>query len=200
MGYGANVNSLIHLYVIGVFTAFTLSQAGMVRYWQRTRGERWRYRALVNGAGAAATGLVTAIVIVTKFATGAWIVLVAMPVLVLAFYGVRRHYRGLARRLRAGTDAVLAASPPSNTTLLLVESIDEATADALWFVRSTNGGNYRAIHVPQNRTDPGIKPRWFRFSDEQSLLDVLDGSLGLNEAVLQEVWRLRAAKPTSSPS
>jgi len=100
--YGANVNSLIHLYVIGVFTAFTLSQAGMVRYWKRVREPGWRYRALVNGVGASATGIVAAIVIVTKFAAGAWLVTVAIPLLVLAFYGIRRHYRGIARRLQAG--------------------------------------------------------------------------------------------------
>jgi amino acid transporter len=188
--YRADVDSLIHLYVIGVFTAFTLSQAGMVRHWYRTREGPWRYRALVNGVGAAATGLVTLIVVVTKFSAGAWVVLVAMPALVLGFYGVRRHYRGLARRLHAGTDAVVAASPATNRTLLVVQAIDESAADALWFVRSTNGGNYRAIHVPQRQTDPGIKPRWFRYTDEESLLQVLDGSLGLNEAVLQEVWRL----------
>jgi amino acid transporter len=187
--YRADVDSLIHLYVIGVFTAFTLSQSGMVRYWFRTKEGPWRYRALVNGVGAAATGLVTLIVVVTKFSAGAWVVLVAMPVLVLGFYGVRRHYRGLARRLHAGTDAVVAASPATNRTLLVVQSIDEASADALWFVRSTNGGNFRAIHVPQPQTDPGIKPRWFRYTDEESLLQVLDGSLGLNEAVLEEVWR-----------
>ncbi|HVD25204.1 MAG TPA: DUF4118 domain-containing protein [Gaiellaceae bacterium] len=69
-------------------------------------------------------------------------------------------------------------------------SIDEAAADALWFVRSTNGGDFRAIHIPQEHTDPGIKPRWFHFSDEESLLQVVDGALGINEAVLQEVWRL----------
>ena len=61
--YKANTNSLIHLYVIGVFTAFTLSQAGMVRYWLRTRTPGWRGRALVNTVGASATGLVTAIVV-----------------------------------------------------------------------------------------------------------------------------------------
>jgi amino acid transporter len=75
--YRANVNSLIHLYVIGVFTAFTLSQAGMVRYWKRVREPGWRYRALVNGVGATATGVVAAIVIVTKFAAGAWLVTVS---------------------------------------------------------------------------------------------------------------------------
>jgi amino acid transporter len=187
--YGANVNSLIHLYVIGVFTAFTLSQAGMVRYWKRVREPGWRYRALVNGVGATATGVVAAIVIVTKFAAGAWLVIVAIPLLVLAFYGIRRHYRGIARRLHAGADAVVAAPPPRNSTLLLVESIDEATADALWFIEQTGNG-YRAIHVPARGTDPGIKPRWFRFTDERSHLEVLDGSLGVTEAVLEQVWRL----------
>jgi hypothetical protein len=188
--YGANVNSLIHLYVIGVFTAFTLSQAGMVRYWKRVREPGWRYRALVNGVGAAATGIVAAIVIVTKFAAGAWIVTVAIPALVLACYGIRRHYRGIARRLHAGADAVVAAPPPRNSILLLVESIDEATADALWFTQETSDSGFRAIHVPSRGTDPGIKPRWFRFADEQSHLKVLDGSLGVTEAVLEQVWRL----------
>jgi amino acid transporter len=188
--YRANVNSLIHLYVIGVFTAFTLSQAGMVQYWRRVREPGWRYRALVNGVGASATGLVTAIVIVTKFAAGAWLVTVAIPLLVLAFYGVRRHYRGVGRRLRAGAEAVIAASPATNSTLLLVESIDEATPDALWFAETTSNGGFRAIHVPTRDTDPGIKPRWFRFSDERSHLEVLDGSLGVTDAVLEQVWRL----------
>jgi amino acid transporter len=187
--YGANVNSLIHLYVIGVFTAFTLSQAGMVRYWKRVREPGWHYRALVNGVGATATGIVAAIVIVTKFAAGAWLVTVAIPLLVLAFYGIRRHYRGIARRLQAGAEAVVAAPPPRNSTLLLVESIDEATADALRFTEQTGNG-FRAIHVPARGTDPGIKPRWFRFSDERSHLEVLDGSLGVTEAVLEQVWRL----------
>jgi amino acid transporter len=187
--YGANVNSLIHLYVIGVFTAFTLSQAGMVRYWRRVRDPGWHYRALVNGVGATATGVVAVIVIVTKFAAGAWLVTVAIPLLVLVFYGIRRHYRGIARRLQAGAAAVVAAPPPRNSTLLLVESIDEATADALWFTDQTSDG-FHAVHVPARGTDPGIKPRWFRFSDERSHLQVLDGSLGVTEALLEQVWRL----------
>jgi len=100
--YHAKVDSLIHLYVIGVFTAFTLSQAGMVRYWLRTHDPGWRHRALVNGVGATATGLVTAIVVWTKFAEGAWLVTVAIPLLVCSFLGINRHYRRFGRRLRAG--------------------------------------------------------------------------------------------------
>src|SRR5439155_11490687 len=99
--YNASVESLIHLYVIGVFTAFTLSQAGMVRYWFRTRDTGWSWRVLINIGGAAATGLVTVIVVWTKFAEGAWLVIVAIPLLVLMFLVVNRHYRRFARRLRA---------------------------------------------------------------------------------------------------
>src|SRR5204863_4697414 len=81
--YAASVDSLIHLYVIGVFTAFTLSQAGMVRYWLRRRERGWQRSAAINALGATATGIVTAIVVVTKFAQGAWLVIVAIPLLVL---------------------------------------------------------------------------------------------------------------------
>jgi amino acid transporter len=182
--YGANTNSLIHLYVIGVFTAFTLSQAGMVRYWIR---HRRRLKATVNGIGAAATGLVTLIVAYTKFAEGAWLVVVAIPLFVLAMYGIRRHYDRLARRLRAGAAAVVAAPPAHNTTLLLVESLDDATDVAFRFANDISR-DVRAIHVPTRRTDPGIRPRWF--TRHGSPLKALDASSGVTDAVLEQVWQL----------
>jgi amino acid transporter len=185
--YGANTNSLIHLYVIGVFTAFTLSQAGMIRYWLRRRE---RYKAAVNGVGALATGLVTLIVIYTKFAEGAWLVTVAIPVLVLTMLGIRRHYTRFARRLRAGTDAVAAVAAPHNTSLLLVESLDEATERAAWFADEISPGRWRAVHLPTADTDPGIRPRWFRFREGLPPLELLDPRDGAADAVLEQVWRL----------
>jgi amino acid transporter len=186
--YGANTNSLIHLYVIGVFTAFTLSQTGMVRYWFRRRTAHWRLKATVNGVGAFATGVVTLVVASTKFAEGAWIVTVAIPILVLGMLGVRRHYERLARRLRAGAAAVVAAPAPRNTTLLVVQSLDEATDAALSFARRISNGGVRAIHVPTRDTDPGIRARWFKRADMH--LERLDPELGVTEAVLEQVWRL----------
>jgi amino acid transporter len=186
--YNANTNSLIHLYVIGVFTAFTLSQLGMVRYWFRRRGLHWHAKALVNGSGALATGVVTLVVAYTKFAEGAWIVTVAIPLLVLAMLGVRRHYDRLSRRLRAGAAAVVAAPPARNTTLLLVESLDDASAAGLRFARRISDGGVRPIHVPTRSTDPGIRPRWF--SRTETPLEALDPELGVTEAVLEQVWRL----------
>ncbi|MGH2997911.1 MAG: APC family permease [Gaiellaceae bacterium] len=188
--YNANTNSLIHLYVIGVFTAFTLSQAGMVRYWRRTREKGWHAKAAVNAVGASATGLVTAIVVYTKFAEGAWIVTVAIPILVLGMLGIERHYARFARRLRAGTAAVAAASQPRNTTLLLVQSLDEATQEATWFARSISANGFRAVHVPTRGSDPGIRPRWFRLGDDLPQLEALEAGSGAADAVLEQVWRL----------
>jgi len=186
--YGANTNSLIHLYVIGVFTAFTLSQAGMVRYWLRRGGSHWRVKALVNGVGAAATGAVTLIVVYTKFAEGAWLVTVAIPLLVLGMLGIRRHYDGLGRRLRAGAAAVTAAPTATNDALVVVESLDGAS-DAAWdFARRVTAGDVRAVHVPTRRTDTGIRPRWFKRFDTP--LEALDGTQGVTEAILEQVWRL----------
>ena len=188
--YHANVNNLIHLYVVGVFTAFTLSQAGMVRYWLRTHGPGWRWRAVVNGVGAAATFVVMVIVVATKFMEGAWMVIVAIPIMVLGFYGVRRHYDRVLRRLAAGAAAVAAAPPATNETLLVVESLDGATDLGLWFARTISGGDFRALHVPLADTDPGIRPRWFHRVDGSPQLEVLGRKLGLGEAVLEQVWRL----------
>ncbi|MDX6472557.1 MAG: hypothetical protein QOK22_1373 [Gaiellaceae bacterium] len=188
--YGANTNSLIHLYVIGVFTAFTLSQAGMVRHWFSRRGARWRSRAAVNAVGGAATALVTLIVVYTKFGEGAWLVTVAIPLLVVGMLGIRRHYRRLARRLTAGAEAVVSAPKAQNTTLLLVESIDEATDEALWFARAIASGGLRAIHFPQRRTDPGIRPRWFRHAGGSPSLEQLRPEGSMTDAVLEQIWRL----------
>jgi amino acid transporter len=188
--YKANTNSLIHLYVIGVFTAFTFSQLGMVRYWFRTRTPGWRGRALVNGVGATATGLVTAIVIWTKFAEGAWLVTVAIPVLVFAMLGVRRHYRRVGRRLSAGAAAVASAPRARNRTVLVVEELDPAAERALAFARTIAPDGFRAVHVPRRGSDPGIGPRWFHLAGGAPRLETLDPHGGTVDAVLEQVWRL----------
>jgi len=188
--YGANTQSLIHLYVIGVFTAFTLSQAGMVRYWLRVRGRRWQGRAAVNALGATATGVVTLIVVYTKFGEGAWLVTVAIPVLVLGMLGIRRHYRRLSRRLTAGAAAVVSAPPAQNTTLLIVQALNRASDEALWFARAISPERLRAVHVPQHGTDPGIRPRWFRHTGGEPPLEALDPDGGMTDTILEQVWRL----------
>jgi amino acid transporter len=188
LAFRANVNSLIHLYVIGVFTAFTLAQAGMVRYWFRTKAAGWRWRALMNGTGATVTGLVDVIVIWTKFTSGAWMVTIAIPALIAMFYAIHRHYKGVARRLRAKAKAVLARPQPTNTVILYVERLDAATREAFWFARTISQGSFRAIHVPFSGSDAGIRPRFFRWSQGEPHLEVLSPEEEPLDAVLEYIW------------
>jgi amino acid transporter len=189
LAFRANVNSLIHLYVIGVFTAFTLAQAGMVRYWLRTRRPGWRWSALLNGVGASATFVVTVIVVATKFTAGAWMVIVAIPVIIATFYAVRRHYRAVARRLRAKAHAVLARPEIENTVVLYVERLDAATREALWYARSVSKNDFRAVHVPFPGSDPGIGPRFFRWTDGDPRLEILSEEEEPLDAMLEYIWR-----------
>ncbi len=188
LAFRASVSSLIHLYVIGVFTAFTLAQTGMVRYWRRERPARWRLRATLNGVGAATTGLVDGIVIWTKFTAGAWMVTIAIPVLIACFYAINRHYRAIARRLRAEAKAVLAQPRPRNTVILYVERLDTATREALWYARAISSGDLRAIHVPFPGSDSGIRARFARWSRGLPHLEVLSPEDDPLDAVLEYVW------------
>jgi amino acid transporter len=193
VAFKANVNSLIHLYVIGVFTAFTLAQAGMVRHWFRERGPRWRWRAALNAVGSATTLLVAVVVIVTKFLDGAWMVIIAIPLMILAFYGIRRHYRGVERHLRAKSRAVLAQRQVENSVVLYVERLDAATREALWYAQTVSSGSFRAIHVPFPGSDPGIAPRFFHWTNGEPRLEVLPGEGEPLEALLEEIWSLPRA-------
>src|SRR5437763_15154071 len=97
--FEGDTSRLIPLYAVGVFLAFTLSQTGMVRHWWKSRERGWRHSIAINGLGAAVTALVLAVFLVTKFVHGAWVVAVLIPLLVLAFQGIHRHYATVARQL-----------------------------------------------------------------------------------------------------
>ena len=198
--YAADVEALIHLYVIGVFTAFTLSQTGMVRYWLRTHDRGWRWRALMNGTGALATFLVTLVVIWTKFAAGAWMVIVAIPLLVLAFFGIHRHYRRIARRLRAGTAAVRSAGTPHNQVLIVPDSVDVATESALWYAHRIGDGEVRAVHAPGHGSDIAIRPRWHRLAAESPSSRSSIRAKGASTRSSRSSGSSPAVSATSSPS
>jgi hypothetical protein len=188
--FHADVIALIHLYVVGVFTAFTLSQAGMVRYWRRNRDQGWRRRAVINGVGGATTGIVTLLVIQAKFTAGAWMVTVAVPVLIGIFFLINRHYRKVARRLRAGVSAVAAAPPATNQVVLYVESFDAALHEAVWYARQIADHDFRAIHVPGPRSDTGIRPRFRQLTNNRPDLEIIRAEDGRVDAVIDYLWAL----------
>jgi hypothetical protein len=147
-------------------------------------------RRLRNGIGGAATGVVGVIVIATKFTEGAWAVVVAIPLLVLTFLSIKRHYRVVARRLRAGATAVLAQPVRGKTVVLYVERLDQATQTALWYAKTIAHGDLRAIHVPVEGSDPGIKPRFFHWAQGEPHLEILERQDDPVDSVLDYVWAL----------
>jgi hypothetical protein len=144
----------------------------------------------VNGAGAGATGVVAIIVVESKFAQGAWAVMVAIPLLVLGFYGIHRHYSKIARRLRAGLSAVAAAPPATNRVVLYVDEYDAALEEAVWYARQIAGDDFDAIHVPGKHSDPGILPRFRQLTGMQPDLDIVTPEDGRLEGVIEYLWAL----------
>lgn len=103
IGFGGVTDRLIPLYAVGAFLAFTLSQAGMLVHWQKAGGTGAGRKMLVNGLGALATGGTVVVVIVAKFTEGAWITVVTIPAILLAMYGIRRHYDNIQQKLASPT-------------------------------------------------------------------------------------------------
>jgi amino acid transporter len=156
--FDANLTRLIQLYVVGVFTAFTLSQTGMVRRWLRLRQPGWRRSAIINGIGATATGIVLVIVALTKFSRGAWIVIAAMPVIVSFFLAVHRHYRTVSRALRAR--GLSARQEARNMFVLLVADLDLATADAVAYLRALRPERVIPVWVGKEAFNGRLAARW----------------------------------------
>lgn len=127
--FSGSVDKLVNLYVIGVFASFTLSQAGMVWRWWSKREDGWRKGLALNGSGGVVTALVLVITAVTKFALGAWIVVILVPLLVLGFLQIHRHYRHSEKLLRP-------QAPPGpdsyHHTLIIVPSRESEEASAAW--------------------------------------------------------------------
>jgi hypothetical protein len=117
-------------------------------------------------------------------------VIVAIPLMIAGFYGVKRHYRKVERRLHAGVAAVAAAPPPTNEVVLYVDSADAALEEALWYARQIAGGDFRAIHARGSHSDPGIRPRFRTLTDIRPDLEVLEPEDGRVEAVIEYLWAL----------
>jgi amino acid transporter len=138
-------NSLIPLYAVGVFTAFTLSQAGMVQHHRRLRESGWRRGLAINVVGAVATFLVLVDVVVSKFLIGAWIPVVLVPLIVLGFIAIKRHYDRLDTRLQIpeGWHAPVV----HHVAVLVVHRVDRGTAAALAYTQALGAERVEAVAV-----------------------------------------------------
>jgi len=161
VAFSANVTRLLQLYILGVFLSFTLSQLGMVRHWARemAAGARGlRRKQVVNGAGAGATGVVFVIVLITKFAQGAWIVVLAAPILFATMKAISRHYRTVAAELAPPAAGV--AAPGLIHVVVPVSNLLAPTLRALAFAQAMSPASLRAVKVAVEGANDPLPLAW----------------------------------------
>jgi amino acid transporter len=159
--FQGDTHGLIPLYAVGVFISFTLSQAGMVRRWSLLRAAGWRWRIVVNGIGAALTAVVAVVIAATKFTHGAWIVVVLIPILVLAFRAVAGHYRQVAQQL--SLEGYGGPPPIRHTVLVPVGDVHRGVVKAVQYAKLLSP-EAKAVYV---ETDPEqtrkIEEKWTKW-------------------------------------
>jgi len=155
--FGGQTTRLIPLYAIGVFLSFTLSQAGMVVRWWRLRTHHWQLKAAINGLGALATGIVLLVIAATKFALGAWIVLLWIPIFIYFFLAVHRHYHRVAQQLSLENRGSL---PPirRHRVIVPIADVHRGVIAALNYARSISD-DVTAVYV---EVDPAETPKVHR--------------------------------------
>ncbi|HQV12617.1 MAG TPA: APC family permease [Nitrospira sp.] len=143
--FKGDTHALIPLYAVGVFLSFTISQAGMVKRWLVKKGPHWEKKLLVNGIGAVTTAIATLIIASTKFAHGAWIVIVLIPMLITFFRAIRSHYKAVSEQV-ALSRGHRPPMPRRNIVVLPIGGVNRAVIRAVDYARSRSG-DIRAVLV-----------------------------------------------------
>jgi amino acid transporter len=201
--FQADVSSLIQLYIIGVFVAFTLGQIGMLRHWNRDlkrdmsqedRRRMQRSRA-INAVGAVLTGLVLVIVLVTKFLQGAWIVVVAMPVIFLIMQAIHRHYDRVREELAVG-DEVHITLPSRVHGIVLISKLHKPALRALAYARATRHDTLEALTVDVDPADTAALRRDWERRDIPVTLRVIESPYReITRPIIDYIKRVRRESP-----
>jgi amino acid transporter len=147
IAFKASVSHLIPFYAIGVFTSFTLSQAGMAKRHLRLREPGWKTGLAINGFGALATGVVDIVIAATKFTEGAWAVIVLVPVMVALLVRMNHQYEDEARELEEGLRGFEQPRPTRHAVVVLVDEIDGKTLHAVRFAKTIAPDELRFVHL-----------------------------------------------------
>ncbi len=193
VAFNGDTHALIPLFAVGVFLAFTLSQAGMVVHWLEARGPAWKPKAAINGIGALATTMTLGVVLISKFAEGAWLVVLLIPLLLLAFHTVKEHYREVARELTL-RNAVPEEETPlrSPRVVLPISGVHRGVVEALRYARSISD-RVTAVYVEINPGDADrIRQQWARWGQGVPLVVVPSPYRSIVGPLLEYLDRLDA--------
>lgn len=150
--FGGKTNALIPLYAVGVFTAFTLSQTGMVVRTIKMKEKGWRYRATISGVGAVATFVVLLIVAISKFTAGAWVPLVVVPSVMALFIAINKHYVHIGKELEV-TPEMVRPEPMNHTVVVLVGRVHKGVLRALSYAKSLRPQHLVAVFVASDEEE-----------------------------------------------
>jgi amino acid transporter len=176
LGTGGEVSRLIPLYAIGVFTSFTLSQAGMTKHHFRLKEKGWKTGAWINGVGAVLSFLVLIIVASMKFTEGAWVIMLLVPIMVVGLVRLNKTYEAEDRELHE--DAKKAAETPAlrrHSVIVLVDKLDVAAARAMQYAKTLMPDDLRAVHcdVDPWATDQ-LTEAWQNLGFDRFPLDIIE--------------------------
>jgi amino acid transporter len=203
--FGGSTGALLPLYALSVFAAFTLSQTGMVRHWQRLRGRRWRFKLAINGIGATVTGLVALFAAVTNFTDpalpivpwlplgwGSWVVLVIVPAFIWLFRLVHQHYAEADRD--TALPAVPYDQPLKNQVVIPIARLNRPAVQALRYARSLSP-DVAAIHiaVDSDRTSE-LERDWQRWGQGVPLIIIDSPYRSLTGPLLQYLAELKRSE------
>ncbi|MFI5046798.1 MAG: APC family permease, partial [Acidimicrobiia bacterium] len=168
IAFGGLTNALIPLYAVGVFLSFTLSQAGMVRHHQKERERGYKRNIVINAVGSCATLVVLLIVASTKFTSGAWVPLVVIPLIVILFKAIHRHYTSVAEGLRVTPD--YRPRRMNHTVVVLVAGVHRGVLEALAYARSLHPGQLIAVSVVSNEEEQErLEQLWEQYGIDEQL-------------------------------
>jgi amino acid transporter len=189
--FGGNESKLIPLYAVGVFTSFTLSQAGMVRHHFKEREPHWRVSAVVNGVGSFATLIVTLIIGITKFATGAWVSILVVLLVITMFQAIHRHYQRVGRQLEAAPD--YRPKRQNHTVIVLVGRVHRGVMEALQYAKSLAPNHLVAVTIVSDEEEQeAIEKQWSEHHIDVPLEIVHSPYRELSKPVLDYVDELDA--------
>ncbi len=184
-----NISALIPLYAFGVFTGFTLSQAGMVRHHLKAKDPKWRSGMTINAIGSFVTGVIAAVVVVSKFTEGAWIPAALIPLLVLMFRGIGKHYK-ISRGAIVAPDGYRAPRE-THTMLVLVGGVNKGVLRAVQYAHSLNPDRILAVTVVSNDEErKAIEQQWQKFEVPIELHTVFSPYRELTRPVMQFIDEL----------
>jgi hypothetical protein len=185
IAFGGKTNALIPLYAVGVFTSFTLSQFGMVKHHQKEREPGWRSGVAVNAVGSVATLVVLIIVAVTKFTSGAYVVIIIVPVIMALFAAIKRHYTRVSTALAITPEEVKPESDNS-TVVVLVGRVHRGVIKALRYGKSMRPNHITAVYVAYEDDDTTrIEQEWRDFGLDVPLEIVHSPYRDLVDAVVE---------------